>query len=506
MTDDRPAAHYTNRIEWTPVIVAGVIYAALSMWLAVASRGFLEADGITHYLARRFALGEPLHLVGVWSRPLCVALYAIPAHLGGLVGVRWMSLLLVLVMTGVTLAVARQTRIGRPALAAVFLLTQPLLFAHSFSELTEITFALLLIVGFWFYQRKWLAALAIVAAICPLARPEGFGLLAVVAFTLIAHKKPWWLAILPLGLMAWTYAGWWSFGGPTDYAWYQWLGRNWPYSGESMYGSGSPVWFLMVLPVIVGPVAFPAVGFGCYAIVHFGTFGGSFGEKLWAAWKLFWQDHAYRCRLLLAVIPVGVLLGHSMLWTFGRMASSGEPRYLLIVAPFWALLAAAGWQGVVRRLRLRRPYLPLAVGALLPLAINFAYPTFPLRAQAEDRLAEDVRGWMAGHPELRRDYPLLSGALPHLFMQLDIDRLDYKHVVDSSRTNVRHPTDGTVMVWDTIYSTHNSSAEYCIDADLLTDNGWTAVAEFEREGKRVVVYLSPKTVNGEPAPRSSVLR
>ncbi|HEY0007372.1 MAG TPA: hypothetical protein VGB55_01500 [Tepidisphaeraceae bacterium] len=503
---DVPQHLSANRIEWRPVVITLAFFTVLSAWMAVASKGFLEADGITHYLARRFALNEPLHLVGVWSRPLCVAMYALPAQLGGLVGVRLTSLFLTIILAALTLAVARQSRIGRPSLAVVFLLTQPLLFAHSFSELTEIPFALMLIAGFWAYQCRWFFLLAVIAALCPLARPEGFGLLVVVGVALILHRKWWWIAILPLGLLAWTYAGWRAFGGPDAYPWYTWLPRNWPYSGESMYGSGSPFWFVIVLPAIVGPLAFPVIGFGAWAMIRFGTFGGGWADRFKAAANLFWNNHAYRCRLLLAIIPIGVLIGHSVLWTFGKMASSGEPRYLLIVAPFWALLAAAGWQGVVRRLHLKHAFRPLIAAAVLPIAINFFYPAFPIRAQAEDALAVEVRAWLAERPEVEAAYPKLAASLPHLFIQMDIDRLNYDRVVDSSQKTVKHPPPGVMLVWDTIYSTHNASAEYCVTDTLLAENGWVPAAVFRQRDKVATVYLSPTDAAGNSTPMLEATR
>ena len=46
--------------------------------------------------------------------------------------------------------------------------------------------------------------------------------------------------------------------------------------------------------------------------------------------------------VLTAAIPLGVLLVHSLLYRLGKMASYGEPRYLLVVPPFWAALSAGG--------------------------------------------------------------------------------------------------------------------------------------------------------------------
>src|SRR5437762_14392282 len=78
--------------SWPVMVAAALIFSVLSIWGAVKSEGFLEADACTHYQYARFALGEPHYLVNVWGRPFATALYAIPAVLTGRIGVRLTSL------------------------------------------------------------------------------------------------------------------------------------------------------------------------------------------------------------------------------------------------------------------------------------------------------------------------------------------------------------------------------------------------------------------------------
>src|SRR5688572_26036024 len=82
-------------------------FAGLSLWAAITSEGFLEADSCTHYLYARFALQEPHFFVNVWGRPLCTAIYAIPAALTGRIGVRVTSLLLALACAAITYRIAK---------------------------------------------------------------------------------------------------------------------------------------------------------------------------------------------------------------------------------------------------------------------------------------------------------------------------------------------------------------------------------------------------------------
>jgi len=53
---------------------------------------YVEADAMTHYMFARFSFREWSYLINVWGRPLCTGVYAVPAHLAGVLGARVMSL------------------------------------------------------------------------------------------------------------------------------------------------------------------------------------------------------------------------------------------------------------------------------------------------------------------------------------------------------------------------------------------------------------------------------
>ena len=476
-----------RRVLW----IAAAVYAALSAWMAVASHGFLEADGITHYLARRFALTQPLHLVSIWSRPLCVAMYAPISYATGLIGTRLESLALVLAMTGLTVAIARRLGLKRPAWAGLLLLTQPLLFAHSFSELTEVPFALLLAAAFYAYQRKWFGVMAALIAVAPLGRPEGFGLLLVAAVALVLHRRWAWLALLPAGLAVWSYAGWVAFGRAESYPWWRWLPENWPYSPDSVYGHGSVFKFLLILPSITGPIAFGFAAFGVVALLRV-------GRPLLAAARSFMTGHCERCRVLVVLIPIGVLLIHSLLWATGKMASNGEPRYLLVAAPFWAIISAAGLERLTRRYAWRRPLALVLINAALPVAFNLSYPCFPLGMQDDDRLATAVGVWMRDHDDYRERYPLLYTWMPHMYLQLDVDKLDPHMGGQPTKAQARSPKPGTIMVWDSTYSVFNSSADYVVPESVLAEGGWRQVWETSVGGHTAKIFVSPQDNSGLP--------
>ncbi len=83
----------------------------------------------------------------------------------------------------VSYAIAKRQGLPRPALVVIFVLAQPIFFLHSFSELTEIPFDIVLIPAFLAYQRRQWFWMALLVGILPLGRPEGFGFILMAATT-----------------------------------------------------------------------------------------------------------------------------------------------------------------------------------------------------------------------------------------------------------------------------------------------------------------------------------
>lgn len=485
-----------RKIRWIPLLIAMLIFAMLSAWMAHASKGFMEADGITHFNARRFAWDQPMHRVGVWSRPFCVMLYMIPTHLGGLMGTRLTSLALALIGMLLTVRVASRQRDSRPEVAGIFLLCAPLWFVHSFSELTEIPFAVLLIGAFAAYQARWFVVMAIVLALSPLARPEGFGFIALAAIAMVLHRRWIALLILPMGVIFWSWWGWYTVGSPADLAWYQWLPHNWPYSTDSVYGSGSMMRFIIILPAVVGPLVFPLIWLGV-------------GKTCFRVSDVNVDLHRRVCDILIMGIPILILMAHSLLWFLGKMASNGEPRYMLIVAPFWAILAGRGYDKLVEWWRLPRPIAWSALAAMPAIIANAFYPCFPLGLTSDDELAENVAAWVAQHPQVAAKYPRIGWSLPRLSILLAVDPLDGNRSVTIRKSLATNRPPGVMVIWDTIYTTHNSDEALVVPEESFKEAGWLHAASIQGGSGQWVrtaeIYLSPLDNTGRPATAPSQL-
>jgi hypothetical protein len=491
--------------------IAVSVFALLSLLAAAFSHGFLESDATSHYLAARFALVQPERFVSVWDRPLFVLLYCLPANLGGVMGARVMSLLIALLCAWVTWSLARQLKLGQPALAVGCLLVQPLFFLHSFAEMTELVFAAALGGAMLAYLRRRWMALALLAAILPLGRPEGFGFLLIAAASLLLHRRWLALALLPAGLLAWSLAGWLLFGRP-DYdgwgAWsfLRWLPRHWPYSPESVYASGPLLGlkttadgrtlasFLLRLPVIVSPLLMPLVFWGAWRWM-----GGplaslrdpiaSLRDRLSPL-----REPQAQARLLCAGLPLGILAGHSLLWWRGLMASSGELRYLLIAAPFWALLAAEGLLWLTAQLRsgwqLRAGWGVIAAAGAVPILWNFCYVVVPLGEYDDDVLGREVVAWYQGEPRLAQRYPRLCAAAATLYYHLDCAPGETARTARWGRPTIEARPAGTLLIWDPISGMHNADRQMVATREEILAAGWRPLRTFSRNTQVWEVFAS----------------
>jgi hypothetical protein len=433
-------------------------FAACSVAAAVRSRGFIESDGATHFIFARHAFEQPIYFIDIWGRPLCTALFSIPAHFGGLIAVRITSMLTAVAAAVIAAAIARGQGIRPPVLALIFTLGQPLLFLHSFSELTELPFAVVIGLAFLSYQRRRFWLMAIFAAIAPLGRPEGFVFLLLAAFALLAHRKFLAAAILPLGLIAWSFVGH-ALTDPPDRPWWHWLFDHWPYEARSAYPPGPLLYFVAVLPMVVGPFALPAVIVGCI-------------QSLKVTYPLSnLKNHKACVTAFLAAIPLGILVGHSILHWLGGFSSSGAPRYLLIVAPLWGCLAARGWEWAFNEFHWRRPVSWAALAVVIPGLVNYCWRVLPVQQTNSWAQAEQVVGWYE-HSPLRKDYPRLMSNHPAVFFYFNASPWDESRVQPWNPTALDHPPPGILMIWDPEFCVRNSDPRLVAPLDRLARAGW----------------------------------
>ena len=486
-------------------VMAIAIFAALSVWGAVASPGFLEADAGTHYLYARFAIAEPHYLTNVWGRPLCTGVYALPAHYFGRIGVRLTSLLLAIGCAIVAWKIARELRWSRPVLAGIFTLAQPLVFLHSFSELTELPFALVIGLAFWAYVKKQWLLMSLLVGLSPLGRPEGFGFVLLAIGALLLHRRAWWIPALLVPLALWNHAGWVIFG--RDGPWWGWLASQWPYAQTSLYPSGSVFHFVALLPVVTSPLLLPGTLLGVGLCVVRGRDVFRYFDKRRARVSAAKPQagglvsgnsatsldvHRDLCTVLVALLPAGILAVHSMLYFLGKMASNGELRYLLVVAPLWGMLSAAGWGWVFHRLQWRGVMLWALVASIVPLTVNAYYRTVPIAYEHSWNEARQMVDWYRSSPR-RITHPFFSASHTGVYYFLDVSPSDRAKVRLWEQQTVQTVPPGTMLFWDETFALMNADANRTVSIDDLESAGWKRVEDPEMPDLPTWrVYVSPE--------------
>jgi hypothetical protein len=360
--------------------------------------------------------------------------------------------------------IARGQNLKWPALAFMFTLAQPLLFLHSFSELTELPFAALIGLAFLCYQKKSWMLMALLVGLSPLSRPEGFGFVMLAALALVLHREYIAALLLPLPLIMWNHLGWMMWNNPAE-PWWRWLIDNWPYAAQSLYDRGTPVHFILFMPMIVSPFIFPATVAGIW-------------DFLRSAWSNLFADHIARCRVLIAALPLMVLVVHSFLYWRGLMASNGEPRYMLTVAVFWAVLSAAGWEWFFERFRWPHILRWAGVAAIAPILVQFYYPVIPLVLNDDWVQAGQIAQWYETSG-IKNQYPFICASHPAVFYALDLSSSNHKVVVEFTKADIAKVPMGTLMIWDPVYGVYNSDSNRSIGdkypehtRELLSGEGW----------------------------------
>lgn len=271
------------------------------------------------------------------------------------------------------------------------------------------------------------------AAIAPLGRPEGFAFLILAAGALAAHRKWRCLPVLPVGLLAWSILGH-ELVGPPQGHWWLWLADHWPYESGSEYPRGPLLYFLAVLPVLVGPFAFPAMWIGIWR-----SLAGA-----WPPSRL--REHQLRVDALIAGLPLAILVGHSLLFWLGKFSSSGSLRYLLIVAPLWGCLSARGWEWVFSLMRWPRPLSWAALAVVLPGLVNYCWRILPVQQSQSWSEAQRFAQWYQ-HSPLRKQFPRIMTSHPGIFFYLNANPWDRRQVEPWARQAIDHPPPGVLLIW-----------------------------------------------------------
>jgi hypothetical protein len=229
-----------------------------------------------------------------------------------------------------------------------------------------------------------------------------------------------------------------------------------------------------------------------------------------AAWSLarpvrrFFTDHFDRVQMLIALIPLMILGGHSLLYWLGRMASNGELRYMLVVAPFWGLLSAKGFEWCAQRFNVTRVYRFAAVAALATIGANLYYPVLPLHLTVDGARAKATAEWYRS-TELRKDYPRLLASNPEIAYFLGVSHTDPSRMRDWRKDVAAAAPAGTLLVWDPVYALFNADNNRVVTIEEIERAGWVERPELAEPINEIGdgsndwrIFVSPSPIKAAP--------
>ncbi|MDP9172267.1 MAG: hypothetical protein M3O30_00175 [Planctomycetota bacterium] len=465
-----------------------------------------DGDAATHFLFARQGLWNPSIMMGSWGRVGQKLPLLIPAQFG-ILAARWTSAFISVLCAWQTIGLAKDLGLARPLLAAPLLLFQPLVFNLASDTMTELPFALGLVVAIrlW-WQRRWLISCLAISYL-PLVRPEGFFLCAMWGLMVLGtnrigswHKRILLTASLSTGIILWATACAIICHDPTYFFHRGW---SWPADSTTIYGHGSVFSYINHWPLYCGPIILPLWFLGlqrlgrqrilcaslvvilasqffvsqafCDEILCWPTLAliGALAwsrrrEKITIAWWAFW--------LIFTV--------HTVLWWRGWFGSDGLIRILACVAPITAVICLGGWNVAwdwLNKMRcpdlLRWSINSAILAALLITAVIYYtqdpthYRIFGERALCDFMRSRDI---LAGAPMLALRDPIAQIELNLApgegnFIPFRLDRA-------AECAELLHAPIGTAGIWD---DQHTGEA-FNVNLQDLPRLGFTVLREFRQ--------------------------
>ncbi|WP_291720642.1 hypothetical protein [Bernardetia sp.] len=294
-------------------LVAACLYFAFSF----VSEGFYQQDEAVHYVSMKRFWFNPNRILSNWEKPGFKLVYALPSLLG-VHFVTFFNCLLAAFSGFFAFKLAQKIDVKIPALALVFLLTQPFWIGLSFRNYSELLAAFLLILAVYLNEDKKYAFAALAASYIVFIRQEFYPFLALYFFFLLYKKQ--WLPALLTGVFPLVH-NFWGFAITGDFLYLlnqvlktsSEIGDQYPRQGFEHY-------FLMSATVYGGIIITLIVGYFTLK---------AFQKKIPHITVAILPTLYFLmyCIFNIQSVPIGP-------------ATAGNLRYLIIVAPLFSVMAA----------------------------------------------------------------------------------------------------------------------------------------------------------------------
>ncbi|TFH35424.1 MAG: hypothetical protein E4G95_06925, partial [Bacteroidia bacterium] len=293
-----------NRIAIGLILFISVITASM----AIMSEGtYGGADDISHYKIARHAFADRSLFFDLWGKPL-FTMFSAPFAQFGFNGIRIFNVFVSAATCWFSYRTARKLGLSFSWSVVVLTAFAPLYFVMSYTGMTEILFAFLVIFSIWLFASNRIMAAVIVLSFLPFARNEGFILWApfIVAMVLRSRVK-----LIPLFAVGTIFF---SLLGALFFRDLLWIIHRFPYRGAAdIYGSGSLFLFVVSLPQTAGiPLLILSLA-GLVSVFRRGTANTDNNRSFFFTWYIILPALMY-------------ISAHSFVWWRGMGSSAGLVR------------------------------------------------------------------------------------------------------------------------------------------------------------------------------------
>jgi hypothetical protein len=477
------------------VLCAGLLALLMAWCIIFPQTG--DGDAIMHYLNAHDSLWQPAKLMGSWARVGSKIHLLIPAQFG-LLAARWAAAVVSILCAWQTIRLADDLNMPNAALAAPFLIFQPFVFSLAADTMTELPFALGVVIAIRLWMKGRITASCWVMGYLPTVRPEGFFLCALWAAMLLWRGNPRSIVILGWGTIAWVIGCWIWWHDPTYFFRAGW---SWPADSLRVYGHGPFFAHVNRWPIYCGPVLLVlflagvarseslAVGLGLVILELI--------LPLWIRehvlpWPTFFFAAAFAWGLRGHRFAVGIwvfmliFILHTILWWRGWFGSCGLMRILACVAPITAIVCLKGWNTLAPGFSSVGRGLAIATVVLTAIGYYIVDPlhmrVFPLQTACEFVSRGDL---LRNAPMIIFGDPMAQATLklppnPPNILHNDCD-------ASLERAHLLNAPIGSVGLWD------NQHAEqwFGVSIDELSGLGYTILFQTQFRPMVAIEWLEP---------------
>ena len=303
----------------TVLLAISTVFIGYFVWISEGFHG--GGDSLAHFRIAKFSLEHPEWLLDHWGKPF-FTLLAFPFAQLGFKGIQFFNLILGVLTSIVAIRICNQNRWKNGWLVIPIIMFTPIFMQEFFSGLTEVAFAMLALLATWLRLKKRYVVSMILLSFLPMVRTEAVLFLAWFGLLELTEKRFKSLPLLFTGTLVYSLVG---LIAKDDFLW---LINEMPYTGgNDIYGSGSWMHYLQLMPEKIGMEVIVSVLFGIIFLVI----------------GLATREKEARWLSLNIVIPaVMYLVFHSTMWYLGKV-SAGLPRMLAVLVPFMAIVCVYGF-------------------------------------------------------------------------------------------------------------------------------------------------------------------